>query len=270
MVIKLAMSDSFSGASGLEERDTLLILFNFFQISVFFSLLLVMLTAWCSPKVHRTLSWYLFIASWMVFCVSYFLIAGQQVGPEPPFAVCVTQAALIYASPPLTACASLAFLVQLYNTVTGILREHKAPSTPKILYFAPLVIYLLVFVEALTLGISKPGEVSRNDSGSFCHLTNSVQAKISAIVVIIAMITMLNYEVLIALVFYRNWGTFRRLPIRSRNAISLTLAVRVSIFSFMPMLGLGTGLAGQVSSAALRFLEPNPMLSPPPFQQPAH
>jgi len=37
----------------------------------------------------------------MVFTLSNFLIVGQQIGPDPGFWICLTQAGLIYAAPVL-------------------------------------------------------------------------------------------------------------------------------------------------------------------------
>ncbi|KAJ7170729.1 hypothetical protein C8R43DRAFT_1120477 [Mycena crocata] len=136
------MSKVFIGEDIEVESDsfTLLAVFNFLQIfgltqlyftsarahaasSGFFSLLFVVLTAWISPGVYRTPAWYSFMGSWMFFCLSYFVIVGQQVGAEPPFGVCLAQSAAIYAAPPLTSCVSLALLLQLYSTVSSVLRS---------------------------------------------------------------------------------------------------------------------------------------------------
>jgi len=198
-----------------------------------------MLTAWVSSRVHRTTAWYSFMGSWMFFCLSYFLIAGQQVGAEPDFGVCITQASLIYAAPPLTSCVSLAFLLQLYSTVSAVLKNRRMSRTRSMmLHMFPFAVHCLFFFETLAIGLSNRQEIARNVSGMFCHLNNSFQVKITAAVVILAMIAMLVYECLTVVLLYRNWTAFQRLRIRSNNAISLPLMVRVSIFSFLPMIAM--------------------------------
>ncbi|KAJ6531858.1 hypothetical protein B0H19DRAFT_459361 [Mycena capillaripes] len=236
------MSKVFAGEDIQAENDSfaLLAVFNFLQIFGFLSIAIIVLTAWLSPRVRRTPAWYFFMSSWMFFCLSYFFIAGQQVGAEPPpFGICVTQAALIYAAPPLTSCVSLSFLLQLYTTVSSVLRHGQASRTRTILLqIFPFAVHFIFFIETLIIGLSNRHEVARNLSGMFCHLTNSFQAKVTATVVILAMISMLVYEVLTVMLLYRNWTAFQRLRVRSNDAVSLPLLIRVTVFSFLPMVAM--------------------------------
>lgn len=121
------------------------------------------------------------------------------------------------------------------------------------------------------IGLSDRGGIARDLSGMFCHLTNSLQyeftsspvncsqrrsnrAKITAIAVILAVVAMLVYEGgyyavcpsqsylltgLTIFVLYRNWSAFQRLRVRANNDISLPLIIRVTIFSFLPMVAMG-------------------------------
>ncbi|KAJ7639853.1 hypothetical protein DFH06DRAFT_1217351 [Mycena polygramma] len=249
------MSKVFAGEDVKAERDSfsLLAVFNFFQIFGFLSIGMIMLTAWLSCRVHRTPAWYMFMAAWMVFCLSYFLIAGQQVGAEPLFGVCVTQAALIYAAPPLTSCVSLSFLLQLHSTVSAVLRHGKSSRTRTIVMQTfPIAVHVIIFVEALVVGLSNRVEVARNTSGMFCHITNAFQAKVTAIVVILAMLTMLVYEVLTIILLFRNWTAFQRLRVRSNDAVSLPLMIRITVFSFLPMVAMAI--------SSISFLPSSPIL----------
>ena len=53
------------------------------------------------PLRHPT--WISFALSWIIFTVSYTLLffAGQLAGPEPDYYLCLIQASMIYAVPPL-------------------------------------------------------------------------------------------------------------------------------------------------------------------------
>src|SRR6266498_1561310 len=66
-------------------------------------LLLVIVTAIFSPNVKRLPTWFSFCASWIFSCISYTLLtlAGQQFTTHPSYPLCFTQAALVYAVPPL-------------------------------------------------------------------------------------------------------------------------------------------------------------------------
>ncbi|KAJ7158708.1 hypothetical protein C8R46DRAFT_1224641 [Mycena filopes] len=248
------MSAVFAGEDIAAEREsfTLLALFNFLQIFGFLSLAIIVLTAWLSPTVHRTSAWYSFMLSWMFFCLSYFLIVGQQVGPEPSFEICVTQAALIYAAPVLTSCISLAFLLQLYSTVSSVLRSGPMSRIRTLLAQTfPFATYLVVFLETLILGLSNRSEVARDISGMFCHLTNSLQKKVTATVVILAMLAMLVYEGLTVSLLYRNWTAFKRLRVRSNDAVLLPLMIRISVFSFLPMVAMVVSSLSYLSSSPI-------------------
>lgn len=75
--------------------------FNALTIMGFLSLGAVLLTALLSSNVRRIPTWYSLFATWMVFAFSYFLLVGQQIGPDPGFGICLTQAGLVYAAPVL-------------------------------------------------------------------------------------------------------------------------------------------------------------------------
>jgi len=177
----------------------------------------------------------------MFFCLSYFLIAGQQVGAEPQFGLCVTQAALIYAAPPLYQfdfmCLTGVFIAAILHCLICSQKSsdesHLVNSVARLSIRRPLSLLLRD-----TIGLSNPQEIARDGSGMFCHLTNSFQAKITAVVVILVMIAVLVYECLTVVLLYRNWAAFQRLRVRSNNAVSLPLLVRVSLFSFLPMVAM--------------------------------
>lgn len=63
------------------------------------------LTAIFSRSTPRHATWLNFAFSWIVSAVSYTLLffSGQLEKPEPDFGVCLAQAALVYAAPPLYA-----------------------------------------------------------------------------------------------------------------------------------------------------------------------
>jgi len=76
-------------------------IFNALQVMGFLVLGAVFFTALLSPDVRRTATWFSMIAPWMISALSYFLIVGQQIGSDPGFGICLTQAGLVYAAPVL-------------------------------------------------------------------------------------------------------------------------------------------------------------------------
>lgn len=65
-------------------------------------MLVMLITAAASPKVHRLPTWYSFCIAWLLSSLSYTLlfISEQQFTPQPIFSACFIQAALIYSMPP--------------------------------------------------------------------------------------------------------------------------------------------------------------------------
>lgn len=82
-----------------------IVAFDVLQIVGFLLLVPVVLTAWRSPRVQRTSTWFAFVLSWVLSSVAFVIIVGQQTGPAPMAGVCLFQAALIYATPALYVCA---------------------------------------------------------------------------------------------------------------------------------------------------------------------
>ncbi|KAJ3805018.1 hypothetical protein EV359DRAFT_49181, partial [Lentinula novae-zelandiae] len=63
--------------------------------------------------------------------------------------------------------------------------------------------------------------------------------RISAVLVAIFCVTMLIYEVRTFNILYKNWFALRQLQTNKQNNVPVTMIVRISIFSFMPILALG-------------------------------
>lgn len=79
------------------------------SVTIFDSLIvigLVLLIAVLSPamfsrRIKRLETWFGFITSWIVLCISLLLLVGQPQESEPNPQICLLQAAMLYASPPL-------------------------------------------------------------------------------------------------------------------------------------------------------------------------
>lgn len=79
----------------------LVVAFNVVQIIGLVMLGAVLLTACLVKDVKRSSAWYLFMATWLFYTAAHLLLAGQQIGPNPMFGLCLFQASLIYSTPVL-------------------------------------------------------------------------------------------------------------------------------------------------------------------------
>ncbi|KAJ3886898.1 hypothetical protein GG344DRAFT_69275 [Lentinula edodes] len=161
-------------------------IFNGLQIFGFFAVAGLTLTAFFSSRIKRGTTWYNFMIGWILWCISYFALIGQQTGSCPAFGFCLFQAALVYAGPPA--------------------KNTGAADVPQQLVAAPPVTYV---------------------------------TRISAVLVAIFCVTMLIYEVRTFNILYKNWFALRQLQTNMQNNVPVTMIVRISIFSFMPILALG-------------------------------
>ncbi|KAJ3888374.1 hypothetical protein GG344DRAFT_79827 [Lentinula edodes] len=132
--------------------SALFILFIVFQLIGLVGSILILFTA-CISKLFRKRhwSWFSFVFSWIVSCVSYSLLAGAPIDWRPEYPLCLTQAALIYTVPTLyvplssqlrrdkdthesakwihrTACSSLALVIQVLVSVRALAAIHINPT----------------------------------------------------------------------------------------------------------------------------------------------
>lgn len=75
--------------------------FNVIEFVGLAGALVIIITAAVSPSIQRLPTWYMVLCSGAAYSFSMLLlaIARRQSGPEPDFALCVIQSALIYAGP---------------------------------------------------------------------------------------------------------------------------------------------------------------------------
>ncbi|KAK0444330.1 hypothetical protein EV421DRAFT_1800509 [Armillaria borealis] len=168
-------------------------LFDILQGSLFSLLLLVFLTAQFSSIVNRSKTWFVFIGSTTAWCASYLLLIGQQIGEEPSVGYCTVQAALIYSSNPFAVSAALALELELFiklETALSRLGTVSEKWTQGLVLF-PVFVYLIVFIWAVSVGISHPDLVEREATNMFCHIKVSPEIGLAQPFVVSATVTLL-------------------------------------------------------------------------------
>ncbi|KAJ7067805.1 hypothetical protein C8F01DRAFT_1333228 [Mycena amicta] len=214
-------------------------LFLAFQLTGAFGLVVIILTALLSKRVKRNATWYYFIISWILSCISYTLIfiLGQQ--NEPSFGPCLVQAGAIYGAPVLTSCATLAFTIEdaVGRARSGGTAAHATPTlSHDHVAVVPFTVWLGIFISLIVFGVEHPSQVSqrtkRDDTCDFESISLS------------SLIAIMSTFVLLVI---QRQATSRPRLIKNRNLLKdrqLTrMAVRVIIFSLLGALGLGIGVA---------------------------
>ncbi|KAL0950948.1 hypothetical protein HGRIS_007700 [Hohenbuehelia grisea] len=239
------------------------------QGSAAIALCILLVTASVSRRITRDATWYNFCISWIISCLSYLLLslAGQQFSSTPIHAVCLTQASLIYAAPPLTACTTLALVIQLWSNVQSISLVPTSPQSKKrglmswILLLVPYAVFLVVFIGGLLVGIQHPDSVIMSPtSGMYCGISIKLPGWVSAILVATFMLATIVLEFLVVVTFYRNWRALRDLDARVKN--SLTLAIRIATFTLFSLMSV---VVAPVYLAAVMAPVPNIIISLTPL-----
>ncbi|KAH0582061.1 hypothetical protein H2248_011717 [Termitomyces sp. 'cryptogamus'] len=202
------MKDPVSNES--ESSFELMKVFVAFQLFGLFGILITLVTVVFSRSTPRHAAWFSFIISWIISTVAYTLLfwSGHLFsGSEPPFALCLIQGVMIYASPPLTAFTTLALVGQMWYLVhffevlfiqTKGKGNQGRPSQKMliILLVLPYLLFIVIFVGNTILGLQHPSMVKRvSASGMYCTFTNRIPGRISTALCALLLIPVTVLEV---------------------------------------------------------------------------
>ncbi|KAF8872507.1 hypothetical protein BD779DRAFT_334167 [Infundibulicybe gibba] len=222
-----------------EKRNpTLVYIFISLHLVGLFGNLLMILTVVFSRSLTRSPTWLNFTFSWIISAFSYTLlfIAGQLSSPQPPFGICLTQAMMIYAAPPLAATATFALVLDVWLKVrisAGLGKTKSDYAWLTLLFLIlPYIFYASLAIACLVLGTRDPQIVQKVGSGMYCNLSNTVPGRISAILVTVFLVPTLGLIILILSSLRNNWRTFRQ------EKHGLPLIIRVLIFTFFGVVAI--------------------------------
>lgn len=149
-----------------------ILIFDLLEGSMFIMLAVMLATALFSKNVRRGRTWYSFIASTMLGSLSYILLVGRQGSPNPPFSMCLMQAAAIYASNPFITLAAFALILELFLNLSAAV--HFKPKVNRMwgisLVVIPLFVYCAMIAYVVFIGLRHPNLVNINAPGMFCHM----------------------------------------------------------------------------------------------------
>ncbi|KAH7880327.1 uncharacterized protein C8R40DRAFT_1065401 [Lentinula edodes] len=241
--------------------SALFILFIVFQLIGLVGSILILFTACISKLVRkRHWSWYV-IMFYMTLELEYCLLTGQTPGSllagapidwRPEYPLCLTQAALIYTVPTLTACSSLALVIQVLVSVRALAAIHINPtaitsndggntSLHRLWTFLLLSIPYLsgagMFAMSLVIGLRDRATVRREPGGFYCNMENPIPGKLSAAIVAVIMLICVSLGITICVILRKNWNA-----VRSDVQVPLATVTRVLCFSTFSVVATVLGL----------------------------
>ncbi|KAF9468025.1 hypothetical protein BDZ94DRAFT_1246979 [Collybia nuda] len=225
-----------------------IIVFNVFAFLGVFSILLVLVPALLSSRIKRSRSWFGVLATWMLYSATYLLLVGRQLNPEPPYGLCILQAALVYATTPMcsvaTTCFSIDFFLQLSTVLyKGRRIDHRVTN---LLFLFPWALGAMVFMEALLVvhdaSLVKPNQF-------YCHIDSSVPTITNLVLFFASIFVIIPFHVYTGLILHRNWTIFKQIC-HTNARIAVWTTIKLSIFTLVVVLAviLSSVLTARVDS----------------------
>jgi len=233
----------------LAADENLVVLFVVLQTIGFLGSSVVLATALLGKSVKRDGTWINFAVSWVVSPLTYLIlfITGQQFQTTPIWAVCMTQAALVYASPVLTALTAVALALQLMYRIRWALgKSSKGEGLTRIkqhwFIVIPWIAFVLVLIEAFIVSGLFPSSV-RVESGMYCGVTNGIPGRVTATIVVLSMAVLIGVEIGALKQLYPVWSSFDREAQKSGNSSPRAMVLRLGIFSLLALISVVVGFA---------------------------
>jgi len=188
----------------------------------------------------RQLTWFSFIFSWIISSLSYLLLflMGQLENKRPSFGVCLAQATLIYAAPPLTAATTLALVTQVYFNMRNLFLDQSKRKeknwTIALLIVTPYLLHFTIAMTCLAVGLNDPGTVGRlSIVNAYCNFKNRTPSKVSSVIVASLMVPSIIIGICVCVILIRDWQVRKYSPSSSLRVLGFsmygTLAIALGI-----------------------------------------
>ncbi|PBK92472.1 hypothetical protein ARMGADRAFT_161566 [Armillaria gallica] len=211
----------------------LVIAFDTLQVLGLVLLLALLAPALFSSNIKRTATWFGMIVSGIIYCASYLILMfiGGQGGSEPSAGVCLFQACLVHSTPIFGVFCALSFVTDLsVSFFCTFLGKTPPRVTPIIFLASSSLLFMIGGLEALVTGLKNPGDVRRNGSHLYCHITTPEIALVFCILGVIISFATIIAEVVMVVIMRKTIVKLRRQS--SSPNIELPTSLLVRLFSF--------------------------------------
>ncbi|KAJ7759248.1 hypothetical protein B0H16DRAFT_633590 [Mycena metata] len=218
-----------------------LALFNSLYFVGLILLVVVILPPLFARNLRRSKLWFAFMGSWMLYCVAFLLLIEYQLGPEPPFGLCMLQASLIHAVPAFATLTGVCFIVDIYCAMRlSLLPSNWIPvKRTKFLITLPLVAFFGIVIISLVIGLQDHANVSREPNNMFCHINTGVPTLVSAVLSAWSIFLAIGFEISAGIMIYSHSHRTSMTDKPPTDAhIAPGMLIRISLFSLLTLLGL--------------------------------
>ncbi|KAF9535658.1 hypothetical protein CPB83DRAFT_25456 [Crepidotus variabilis] len=190
-----------------------------------------------------------FCFTWTLFSISYTLTSLTGLGTRcPPIHLCVAQAAMIDAAPPMVTVAALQLILKIWQTFRDpsgqigceILRPLSSVFKTAIYLALPYVTYGVFVILALTLLNPQPENLLWR-VGFFCQPVHVASLSLSSLIFCMLVIfIILCFELLIGVQYLRSRRRITTSFPLAEKSISLGLLIRLFIFNVYTVVSFST------------------------------
>jgi len=171
--------------------------------------------------------------------ISSLLFYANQYNDAPNPTLCIAQASIMYAGPPMVAASAFGLIYHVWSTAFA--SPGKGASSRRdswrtiLLLVLPYLSFIGFAIPGAILSVSHPQDVSLSRRILYCSLLNELYSGINAVYTAVILLATIYYELRIMMILRRNWVGFRDCGLHV--AFDLQLIVRVVIFGVFIVIG---------------------------------
>jgi len=204
--------------------------------------------------INMCITWML---SSTVSCLLFYSGEYHHLPEGPASPLCITQASLVFAIPPMLSASAFGAIYHVWFTVSSTLKGQAGLQNCTI---RSLVLLLLPYVLVVSFGVvgviivlTRPlSNVSLARRVFYCSPFDSVYSNVAAVVSAVILLATLFFEIRICLIVRRNWIGLRNAG--QGSGFDLSFTIRVCIFGIYVLLGFLAAIASVFSTTAISDL----------------
>lgn len=212
-------------------------------------LVLIMLL---SKRIRRPPSVINFCIIWIIFAISFSLTIydGHAVNGNPPFALCLTQAAMIHGAPPMAVVAALAIVCQVWHTFRAPWHPTTFPFVSRIPHYLrvivvvvpPYIVGMAFAIYTTWLGLKMPETVRPSPSGVYCTVIEPSASLSVPIFCAAGMTLILLLNIVLILRYCYGLRLVKQLIPLAQRRVSLGIWFRVTFFNLYNFAALAASM----------------------------
>ncbi|KAI0830493.1 hypothetical protein BC628DRAFT_872170 [Trametes gibbosa] len=203
-----------------------------------------------------------FCVIWILYSIIYCLLGGRLYGgtrlqEDPPYALCLTQAAMNYGAPPMAVVAGLAVVLQIWSTFVEPWKEARLVNIPRwVKLFAiiapPYLIFIGFSLTAGYYGYQNPDWVQVKN-GLYCGLRHGSFEMLAVPIFCGALVLcIIGFEVATIIRYFRGRRLIKRVfPLVEPKQPSLSPWCRAAFFLVYAALTLGVCIMDMKQDASV-------------------